>query len=54
MPKYEVIQYYTTSKIYIVDAENEQEACDKVSSGKVTVDTVTGSEFSDEIVNLIE
>jgi hypothetical protein len=51
MPKYQVIQYYTTSKVYTVDAENEDMAVNLVNGPNgPSPEIVTGAEFCDEIV----
>ena len=43
MKKYEVIQYYGMSKVYVVEADDEQDALDKVHDGKVRSEYVPRS-----------
>ena len=50
MKKYEVIQYYGMSKVYVVEADDEQDALDKVHDGKVRPEYVLGREFIDELI----
>ena len=50
MPKYQVIHYYTSSEVFEVDADTEQDALDKVVNGEVKASILTEPEFCDEMV----
>jgi hypothetical protein len=54
MAKYQVIQYFTTYKLYIVEADNEDQASNIISDNGLEPDQAGSPEFSDEMIELIE
>lgn len=55
MPKFRVIQCYTHSEVFEVEALNEDDAVNIVNGSEPPKpDFVTGTEFADEYVELIE
>lgn len=55
MPKFRIVQYYTTTQIYEIEAENEDKAIDLVNGpNRPKPDIVTGSEFAEETVEEID
>ena len=54
MAKYQVIQYFTTYKLYTVEADSEDEASNMITDNDLKPDQAGGPEFSDEMVELME